>query len=206
VTEGLRERKKRLTRQRISDTATAMFLERGFDAVTVADIARACDVSEKTVFNYFPTKESLVLDREADWAEAIRTGLATGTSLTGAATAIIEQQLTEQYDHPALDPEAARGVARLIQSSPSLRAANQAMTARLTDQIAEAVAVRTGADPGDPEPQIAAAALTGLWRVQFRAMHRHAGLGDPSRIRDAVLADVRAAARLIDQGLRTYGR
>ena len=61
--EGLRERKKRLMRQQLSDTATAMFLERGFDAVRVAEVAEACGVSEKTVFNYFPTKESLVLDR-----------------------------------------------------------------------------------------------------------------------------------------------
>src|SRR5208283_4204051 len=61
--EGLRERKKRLMRQRLSDTATEMFMERGFDGVRVAEVAAACGVSEKTVFNYFPTKESLVLDR-----------------------------------------------------------------------------------------------------------------------------------------------
>ena len=60
---GLRERKKRLMRQQLSDTATRMFVERGFDAVRVAEVAEACGVSEKTVFNYFPTKESLVLDR-----------------------------------------------------------------------------------------------------------------------------------------------
>jgi AcrR family transcriptional regulator len=200
VAEGLRERKKRLTRQRISDTATAMFLERGFDAVTVAEVARACDVSEKTVFNYFPTKESLVLDQEEDWADAIRTGLGSGAPLAEAAAAIIERQVHKQYDQPSLDPGAANGVARLIQSTPSLRAATQAMTARLTDELAVAVAGRTGADPGDPEPQIAAAALAGLWRVQFQAMHRHAGLGDPAQVRDAVLEDVHRAARVLERG------
>jgi AcrR family transcriptional regulator len=56
VTGGLRERKKRLMRQQLSDTATRMFLERGFDAVKVTEIAEACGVSEKTVFNYFPTR------------------------------------------------------------------------------------------------------------------------------------------------------
>ena len=66
--EGLRERKKRLMRQHLSDTATRMFLERGFDAVRVSEIAEACGVSEKTVFNYFPAKESLILDRlDARW-------------------------------------------------------------------------------------------------------------------------------------------
>jgi AcrR family transcriptional regulator len=53
-----------------------MFLERGFEAVPVAEIAKACDVSEKTVFNYFPTKESLVLDRWDNTAKALRAGLA----------------------------------------------------------------------------------------------------------------------------------
>src|SRR5882724_12414702 len=73
---GLRERKKRLMRQQLSDTATEMFVERGFDAVRVAEIAEACGVSEKTVFNYFPTKESLVLDRWDATMAALRTGLA----------------------------------------------------------------------------------------------------------------------------------
>src|SRR6188472_4655459 len=74
--EGLRERKKRQTRAAIAEAAMALFLARGFDAVTVADVARAADVSEKTVFNHFPTKEDLVLhggqERRAALIEAIR--------------------------------------------------------------------------------------------------------------------------------------
>ena len=70
--EGLRERKKRLMRQLISNTATSMFLERGFEEVRVAEVAAACEVSEKTVYNYFPTKESLLLDREQDMADGLR--------------------------------------------------------------------------------------------------------------------------------------
>ena len=60
--EGLRERKRRLTRQRISDIATALFAARGFDNVKVSEVADIVGVSEKTVYNYFPTKESMVLD------------------------------------------------------------------------------------------------------------------------------------------------
>ena len=74
--EGLRERKKRLMRQQLSDTATEMFLERGFDAVRVAEVAQACGVSEKTVFNYFPTKESLLLDRGEATMASLRAALA----------------------------------------------------------------------------------------------------------------------------------
>ena len=60
---GLRERKKRIMRQKLSDTATRLFMEHGFDLVRVADVAEECGVSEATVFNYFRTKEALVLDR-----------------------------------------------------------------------------------------------------------------------------------------------
>src|SRR5580700_9779585 len=73
--EGLRERKKRLMRQQLSDTATQMFLEQGFDAVRVTEIAEACGVSEKTVFNYFPTKESLILDRLEATMASLKGGL-----------------------------------------------------------------------------------------------------------------------------------
>jgi AcrR family transcriptional regulator len=73
--EGLRERKKRLMRQQLSDTATAMFLDRGFDGVRVAEVAAACGVSEKTVFNYFPVKEALVMDRLEGTLAALSAGL-----------------------------------------------------------------------------------------------------------------------------------
>src|SRR4051812_50049663 len=76
TTEGLRERKKRQTRETIAHAAMALFAAHGFDAVTVADVARAADVSEKTVFNYFPAKEDLVLhggeERRAAGIEAVR--------------------------------------------------------------------------------------------------------------------------------------
>lgn len=71
---GLRERKKRLMRQRLTD-ATTLFLDRGFDAVRVAEIAAACGVSEKTVFNYFRSKEALVLDLPDAAIAALRVGL-----------------------------------------------------------------------------------------------------------------------------------
>ncbi|WP_405685827.1 TetR/AcrR family transcriptional regulator [Streptomyces sp. NBC_00057] len=63
---SLRERKKQLTYQAVSDAAIAMFLERGFDKVSVAEVAAAADISKPTLFRYFPTKEDLALHRFAD--------------------------------------------------------------------------------------------------------------------------------------------
>src|SRR4051794_41972074 len=96
TTEGLRERKKRQTRETIAHAAMALFAAHGFDAVTVADVARAADVSEKTVFNYFPAKEDLVLhggeERRAALIEAVRArpgGPAVGGPLPAAAPGVV---------------------------------------------------------------------------------------------------------------------
>src|ERR1700690_3574868 len=92
--EGLRERKKRLMRQQLSDTATRLFLERGFDAVRVAEVADVCGVSEKTVFNYFPVKEALIMDRLEGTLAALRTGLGDpGKGPVEAGRAILAREL-----------------------------------------------------------------------------------------------------------------
>ncbi|GAA2791576.1 TetR/AcrR family transcriptional regulator [Crossiella cryophila] len=72
---GLRERKKRETRERISTVATELFIARGFDAVTVAEVAEAAEVSKMTVFNYFPRKEDLYLDRHEEIIEVLSTAI-----------------------------------------------------------------------------------------------------------------------------------
>src|SRR5580658_147185 len=111
---GLRERKKRLMRQQLSDTATQMFLKRGFDAVRVTEIAEACGVSEKTVFNYFPTKESLILDRLESTMAAVRTGLAEpGVSPVQAVLRILEGELSAMTSWLAAQEDPAQAGAAL---------------------------------------------------------------------------------------------
>ncbi|MFZ1992530.1 MAG: TetR family transcriptional regulator, partial [Solirubrobacteraceae bacterium] len=71
MSQGLRERKKQQTRERISSAARELFIERGFERVTVAEVAAAADVSEATAFNYFPTKEDLFFGRLAEFEEQL---------------------------------------------------------------------------------------------------------------------------------------
>jgi len=209
---GLRERKKRLMRQQLSDTATQLFLERGFDAVRVTEIAEACGVSEKTVFNYFPTKESLILDRLESTMASVKTGLADpGASPVQAVLRILNDELRATtswlatQDDPAQASAAIRRFGTLIRDTPSLRAYQSDMMDQFTSMTAEILAGRAGMCPDNPEPQIAAAALLGLWRIQYRALPKYLdGARTPDQVHQAVTADVRRAARLISTGLNSF--
>ena len=210
--EGLRERKKRLMRQQLSDTATEMFLARGFDTVRVAEIAEACGVSEKTVFNYFPTKESLVLDLGDAVEDALRSTLADPRlAPVQAALKILSDQLAAITSWLATQRDQARAVEQfrhfgmLIRSTPSLRAYQRDTTERLITVAAEVLAQRTGLSPRDPEPQIAARALLALWPIQFQGLDTY--LDDtrtPEQLHQAVTAHVNRAARLIVTGLSSF--
>jgi AcrR family transcriptional regulator len=211
--EGLRERKKRLMRQQLSDIATRMFLDRGFDAVRVAEVAEACGVSEKTVFNYFPTKESLVLDRLEGTVASLRAGLADpAIPPVRAALQILDRELTGMtawLDGQADPGHAAEAIMRfgdLIRTTPSLRAYQADMMDQFAAVATQILAARAGVSEDDPEPQIAARALLGLWHVQACSLRTHLNGGHtPARLHELVAADVRRAARLIETGLGGFG-
>jgi AcrR family transcriptional regulator len=207
--EGLRERKKALMRQRLSDTATQMFLARGFDAVRVTEIAAACDVSEKTVYNYFPTKESLVLDRWDNTAKALRAGLAdTGLHPVDTVQRILAGELAAltswlaAQDDTAAAIRSVRRFGELVATTPALRAYNNDTMNKLVTTASSLLADRAGLAADDPEPQIAATALVGLWGVHFTALRKYlAGARTPAAIYEKVTADVDAAAQLVLAGL-----
>src|SRR3954447_9612861 len=94
VVEGLRERKKRRTRQEISDVATRLFFERGFEEVTLSEIAAAAEVSIKTIFNHFGSKEELYFDRADELREALVDTIVErdlGTTVLEALQALLTQ-------------------------------------------------------------------------------------------------------------------
>lgn len=213
--EGLRARKKRETRQLISDVATEMFLEHGFNAMKVSEVAKTCGVSEKTVYNYFPTKESLLLDREETMATAIRLALGPEGKHASPVEAALEVlandlQFMRRYWDDLETPQnglvTLRRFVSLVAETPSLRSAQFDMMARLARIAAEAMAARAGIDPDDPEPQVAAAAILSLWTVQFRSLNRYAdGTLSIDEVISKTTDDVRRAALLLESGLWSFG-
>jgi AcrR family transcriptional regulator len=206
TTEGLRERKKRQTREAIAQTAMKLFAARGFDAVTVADVARAADVSEKTVFNYFPAKEDLVLhggeERRAALVDAIRTRLP-GSSIVEPFRA----GTMEFIDRVQRDPvESIVVVPRLVAGSKTLRDGLFLGWEREAATLAPVIAEEVGAPEGDLVPAVVARALAWTHRVVFRAAFTRLLAGEDQR---SVAADLREQAgrayEALEQGLAGYG-
>lgn len=140
---GRRERKKQQTRQAISDVATALFLERGFDAVTVAEVAAAADVAVQTVFNHFPAKEDLFFDEAGWWrgpAQAIREAPADADPID-----VLEAQyLAATRDRFEVGHLATwKQFVRTIEGSPALQARRRLAAAELEVSLTEALDERS---------------------------------------------------------------
>lgn len=203
---GLRERKKQETRERIGKAAVRLFLRSSFDGVTVADIARAANVSEGTVFNYFPTKESLVFSGmeslEARLLDAIRNRRA-GESVLAAFVQFFSGPF------PALAADSSEGVragARIISESAALRAREREIIETHTQSLAALIAEETGAAPDDIEPWAVANALMGVHRGMLNRS-RHGVLNGITG--EELALDVGAQAKRafdrLERGLARYG-
>jgi AcrR family transcriptional regulator len=203
---GLRERKKAQTRQTIADTALRLFTERGFDQVTVAEVAREAEVSEATLFNYFPTKEDLLFSRmgayEARLVDAVR-DRDSGTSAVAALTAFL---LRPQHDRlSSRDSESLATMARMITASPALLARERQVFAEHTEELAAVLAEQTHARREDLAPWVVANALMGVHRAILDSVRRRAldGQPNPSLARGVRLQAARALA-LLEKGLGGY--
>lgn len=210
--EGLRERKKRRLRQRISNVATAMFLTQGFDNVTVARIAASCEVSEQTVYNYFPTKESMLLDRSESMtiamADAVRerSALSLVDAVVGALHGAGLHGGGPRGDiDEARQLDLIRRFTSVAVGSPALAPARLADLARFTDQVAVALAQRIGADRFDPEVIIATRLVAGLTEVRQQSSYRQVQLVNSlAALEDAVRNDLQRAAALAEPTLTSF--
>jgi AcrR family transcriptional regulator len=199
---GLRESKKLRTRQEIAEQAMTLFAQRGFDRVTVADVAQAAGVSEKTVFNYFPTKEDLFFDeipkREAALVATIR-GREPGESILAALRRL---QVTEC---PRLCSPGFAVFARIIEESPALQAKELEVMSHFVQVLTDAIAAELDIDERDA--RITAGLLVSVHRQVFRTARKQAlaGKHGPSAVK-RLRADLERAYELLEHGLGAFER
>jgi len=205
---GLRERKKQRTRQLIAETAVRLFLERGFDGVTVAEIAREAEVAEKTIFNYFPTKEDLVYWRLETFEDELLGTVRErepGESILAAFGRFVltRRGLLAEQDPAAVERLAA--LTRMITESPALLARERQIFERYTASLAALIAQETGASADDVEPWVAANALMGVHRalVDYTRSRIVAGARNPGLARQ-VRAQGKRALKTLERGLGRY--
>jgi AcrR family transcriptional regulator len=207
---GLRERKKRRTRRLIAETAGRLFAEHGFDAVPVAAVARAAEVSEATVFNYFPTKEDLVFQGMEVFEADLLAAVADRSAGEPVVAAFARFVLQPRGLLAAQDDDAVRyltGISRMIAASPALLAREREILARYTASLAALLAEDTAAEPGDLRPWMVAHALIGAHQSLIDFVRRRLLDGPVGRTRLAaeVSTQGRQALALLEQGLASYG-
>ncbi|MEU9995670.1 TetR family transcriptional regulator [Streptomyces sp. NPDC050848] len=201
---GLRERKKEQTRQALSDAAIALFLERGFDAVSVAEIADAADVSKPTLFRYFPAKEDLALHRFADHedeAARVVAGRPAGVTPLDALRAHVldglerRDPVTGLCDHPAV-----LAFQRLLYGTPALVARMYAYQGRSAAALAEALGGGPGgAGAGDLGARVAAGQIVAVLRILAEENVRRIAAGESA---DALYGEAVEAVERAFGGLR----
>jgi AcrR family transcriptional regulator len=208
---GLRERKKEQTRQLLAETAWQLFAERGFARVSVADIARAAEVSEATVFNYFRTKEELFYSRfeafEAELLAAVRDRRSGEPAIAAFRRFLLRPggllKAAEAGDADALAK--LRTVNRLIAESPSLRAREQQAFARTAESLAALLAADTGKPVDDVTATVVAHALLGIHRALIDHVRRRALSDEPLTGLNAEVQRLgRRALTTLERGLAGY--
>jgi AcrR family transcriptional regulator len=210
---GLRERKKEQTRRLIADTARGLFAERGFEAVTVAEVARAAGVAEKTVFNYFPTKEELFYSRLEAFEEELLAAVrdrAPGVGILAAVRGfLMASRGVLAIKSPGGDEEATeqlRTVTRVITESPALLARERQVFAQYSQALAALIAEETGARSGAIEPQVVANSLLGVHRALIDYVRQRALAGAPAaQVAREVRARAQRAFALLEEGIGDFG-
>jgi len=178
---GRRERKKAATRQAIADAARDLFLESGFDAVTIKQIADRADVSLATVYAHFPQKEALVFDVDDEMRERLLsavtnrdTGVTIFDALRGWLLGIVEEfHSLKEDDRVAWD--------RMIQQAPSVQAYERAMWLQNEEALSETITRELGLEPGDYRVRLFAHFILDSWTLVDPE-------GDPRAVVDAAFA------------------
>jgi AcrR family transcriptional regulator len=205
---SLREQRRQRTREAIVDAAAELFTERGFDHVSVMEIAQRAGVVEKTVFNHFPVKEGLVFEADppmrAALLDAVRRRPA-GESVAAAAGNFVVAAISQLGS-----PAAAEGVAemaRVIRGSRTLQGREREILGTLTDTLAEQITLETRAAAGELEPWLAANAVLGLYSTLLELARDRvlAGASGPELVAELRTRGQRGLA-LLQFGLAGYAK
>ncbi len=166
-------RKRRAMRQSISVAATRLFLERGFDQVTVDEIAAAADVGRMTVFNHFPRKEDMFFDRDEEGREALREALRQRDPHVAPVEALrlLAHRLVAEQSPYVEFSAASQGFVATIESSETLKARARAIRDEIAQVAAAALSECVGRDPADPAAHLAASLLLATWNVALTHAH-----------------------------------
>jgi len=206
ATVGLRERKKQQTRQQIFEAARRLFEKKGFDRVSVAEIARAADVSEVTVFNYFPTKEDLFYGGMEFFEEQLIESVRSRPKGDSAVKAF-RRRLMVGADRleSKQSADAILKAAQLVSASPSLVGREREIVERFTARLAELLAQETGAEAEDVEPLTIASALMATHRALVRYVRRRVLAGRRgARLAEDYRSQARRAFARLERGLADY--
>lgn len=195
---GLREDKKAATRLAISDIATALFLEKGFDAVSVADVAKAAKVSKMTVFNYFARKEDLLFDRDDEARHLMRAAMLSGEAPLVDRMQVLAKQLVK-VEHPFTKWTAGtEKFFDIVRASPALVARLRELRETSEASLAEVLREAARAKPDDPIAAVLAAGLLMAWRIAYETAAKAPKREAPKvflRTLDAALDPLRRAAK-----------
>lgn len=159
---GLRERKKQRTRETIARAAHELFAERGYHATTLPDIAQAADVSTRTIFAYFPSKEDILFSDFSDTRAALAQALAERPDGTDALETVRDFILSSRRTEKS---ELDKRLHQCVESDETLRSHLRARIAQLEELIAPAIAKDLGAPENDFRPQVVAASLTAAFNL-----------------------------------------
>ena len=186
-----RERKKLATRRSLRRAALDLIAERGFAHVTVEDIAEAADVSPRTFFNYFPSKEAALFGTDPGEAAALRERVAREApgqpALDALRTVVVSGVTAKAAELADLGGDPADWLNRMreLRTDPHLRAAQAAQMAKVERALVEGLAGRLGADPErDPYPGLLAAVAAGVFRSSLTFWAASGGTVPPGQLAD----------------------
>ncbi|MER7985233.1 helix-turn-helix domain-containing protein [Streptomyces noursei] len=190
MTEGLRERKKRQTRQRISEAALGLFVARGFDKVTIAEVAAAADVSINTLYNYFAAKEDLVLPPDEASPQRLADIVRDRQPGESAARAVLDRLRDElrRRDRKVGLTAGFGPVFEMMRAAPTLTARLEDLGRQMTDALVTVLTEETGAAPGDQTPRVVASQIGWFHSLVYGEIGRRIVAGEqPATIAAALL-------------------